>query len=344
MFKKDKKEKKSKKETGGEKGDKGTVDLRRETKDLLVVCPDSKNWHPYFEKATTSDGYRIRLEKSEWKNMLVMCDDNAKPIVNIKPNPKPTPGTKETDARTILPDMVLVRQLVKGITKAEDYTNNLYGLGFSHTPGVNTIESVIRYLERPVLHSHLSAIKKRVGHANFPLINLSYYSNQADLPIVIKVGTAEAGYGKIRITDRGVLQDFRSCLATNNDYATAERYIENRAYDLRVQCIGEHLRVYRRTSTNWKGNVGNSVLEEVQPSEEHKRWAHEVKGEFGMDIFTVDAIHTTDEKDFILEINDSASGLAAENEEEDCGYIRDLVMKRLEESYMKKEQSKEEKQ
>lgn len=36
----------------------------------------------------------------------------------------------------------------------------------------------------------------------------------------------------------------------------------------------------------------------------------------------MDAIHTTDGKDVILEINDTASGLYKDNEKEDMGYIR----------------------
>jgi glutathione synthase/RimK-type ligase-like ATP-grasp enzyme len=143
-----------------------------------------------------------------------------------------------------------------------------------------------------------------------------------DLPIVVKVGSAEAGYGKIKITEPGQLADFRSCLALHSDYATAERFIDNRAYDLRIQKIGEHFRCYKRVSANWKGNVGNSILEEIPISDAHKIWAIECGKEFGMDILTVDAIHTTDDKEYILEINDSASGLAPNNAQEDMGYIR----------------------
>eukprot|EP01117_Protostelium_nocturnum_P005967 TRINITY_DN2146_c0_g2_i1.p1 TRINITY_DN2146_c0_g2~~TRINITY_DN2146_c0_g2_i1.p1 ORF type:complete len:377 (+),score=141.93 TRINITY_DN2146_c0_g2_i1:746-1876(+) len=346
--KKEKKEKKSKKEEKGQKGDKGTVDLHQKYKNLLIIDSDRKNWAGFFENETTSDGYRIKVDKSEWSGLVVSCDDNAKPIVSIRANRYPTPGvTREAEARTVVPDMVLVKALVRGLTPGEDYTNAMYGLLFSQIPAVNTMESVARFLERPVIHSHLIAIKNRVGKEAFPLIPLTYYSSQSammftpDLPIVVKVGTAEAGYGKIRITEREVLQDFRSCLATGKDYATAERFIDNRAYDLRVQCIGEHIRVYKRTSVNWKGNVGQSQLEEIQPSEDHKRWAHEVRNEFGMDIFTVDAIHTTDDRDHILEINDSASGLASQNEQEDKGYIRDLVMKRLEEASAREAEKKE---
>ena len=67
-----------------------------------------------------------------------------------------------------------------------------------------------------------------------------------------------------------------------------------------------------------------------------RTWAEEVGKAMGMDIFTVDAIHTVDGKDYILEINDTASGLAPSNQAEDMGYIRDLVVDRLEKMFAKK--------
>jgi hypothetical protein len=46
-----------------------------------------------------------------------------------------------------------------------------------------------------------------------------------------------------------------------------------------------------------------------------------------------DAIHDTDGKDYILEINDTASGFAPANMEEDMGHVRDLVLQRMHEAY-----------
>jgi hypothetical protein len=86
-----------------------------------------------------------------------------------------------------------------------------------------------------------------------------------ELPIVVKVGYAEAGYGKMMFKDNGALTDFKGyfhspccplnlrCLALHDDYITAESFVEEREYDLRIQKIGNHFRAYKRVNSNWKG-------------------------------------------------------------------------------------------
>ena len=51
----------------------------------------------------------------------------------------------------------------------------------------------------------------------------------------------------------------------------------------------------------------------------------------GLDICTVDAIHTKDGKEYILEVNGTASGLMPSLADVDNGFIRDLVLRRMEE-------------
>ncbi|XP_063953523.1 synapsin-like isoform X1 [Lytechinus pictus] len=48
-----------------------------------------------------------------------------------------------------------------------------------------------------------------------------------------------------------------------------------------------------------------------------------------MDIVTVEAIHTKDGKDFIIEVNDSSMSLMGENQEEDRKAIADLVIQKM---------------
>ena len=54
-------------------------------------------------------------------------------------------------------------------------------------------------------------------------------------------------------------------------YATCEPYKKGE-YDLRVQKIGEHVRVYKRISIsgNWKTNTGSSFVEEVEVTDQYR--------------------------------------------------------------------------
>jgi glutathione synthase/RimK-type ligase-like ATP-grasp enzyme len=83
--------------------------------------------------------------------------------------------------------------------------------------------------------------------------------------------------------------------------------------------------------------VGSSLLEEITVEDHMKLWAVEASKLFGgMDILTVDAIHTKEGKDVILEINDSASGFAPSNVKADMEHLRDLVIQRIEEHIQQK--------
>jgi len=91
---------------------------------------------------------------------------------------------------------------------------------------------------------------------------------------------------------------------------------------------------------NWKTNTGTSVIEEVQLTDQYKLWADECSKIFGgIDILAVDAIHTATGKEYIMEVNDTSIGLAPDNELEDMGHIRDLVMKQMELIYSSKQES-----
>ncbi|KAL6065654.1 Asparaginyl-tRNA synthetase, cytoplasmic (Asparagine--tRNA ligase) (AsnRS) [Balamuthia mandrillaris] len=206
--------------------------------------------------------------------------------------------------------------------------------------GAASSDSIHNALERPVVYRALQSLQKKLGAERFPLVPMSYYSHHSamrftpEFPLVAKVGSAEAGYGKMRFLKQEDLEDFRSVLALHNDYVTLERFVEDRLYDIRVQKIGDHYRAYKRENANWKGNVGTCLLEEIEVTEKFREWAEECGKLFGgMDILTVDAIHTADGKDWILEINDTASGFAPCSLEEDMAVTRQLVLQRLQEAY-----------
>jgi len=151
-----------------------------------------------------------------------------------------------------------------------------------------------------------------------------------DYPIVVKCGHAHAGYGKIRCKDSSEFDDVKSLIALHGDYITAEPFIEW-DYDIRVQKIGNNYRAFRRVSSNWKGNMGNASVNEDMPiSEEFQTWINAASQIFGgLDICAVDALHGKDGKMYILEVNDTAIGLAHRHEFEDWRQIRDLVLQRM---------------
>ena len=59
----------------------------------------------------------------------------------------------------------------------------------------------------------------------------------------------------------------------------------------------------------------------------YRLWAEECGKIFGgTDILTVDGIHLEDGREFIIEMNDSASGFLPKNQVEDMGHVRDLIV------------------
>jgi hypothetical protein len=92
-------------------------------------------------------------------------------------------------------------------------------------------------------------------------------------------------------------------------------------------------------SANWKGNVGNqSIIEDYELTDEFKMWADECSKLFGgLDIIGLDFVHDrATGKYIILELNDTAIGLVHKYAEEDMKYMRDVVIMRMEQHFLKK--------
>jgi len=108
-----------------------------------------------------------------------------------------------------------------------------------------------------------------------------------------------------------------------------EPFIQGQA-DLRIQKIGEHYRAFRRQgiSGEWKTNTGCSIMEEIELCDRWRFWADSAAELFGgLDILTVDAIvEEGTGKEHILEVNGTSSGLHPDCEDEDNGYIREVVL------------------
>jgi len=142
----------------------------------------------------------------------------------------------------------------------------------------------------------------------------------------------------LKVENSTQFQDLRGLIAIHDDYVSVEQFIEW-DYDLRIQKIGPHYRGFKRISTNWKGNVGNqSIVSDMEVSDKHKLMIDECSKIFGgLDICALDLLHSkSNDREYILELNDTAIGLVHEHEYDDMCTIRDLVIYRMSNHFMKK--------
>ena len=68
-------------------------------------------------------------------------------------------------------------------------------------------------------------------------------NNTIPFPIVVKMGHAHGGVGKIRICNQTDFQDVVSIVQSTNSYCTIEPYIESK-YDIHVQKIGTNYKAF----------------------------------------------------------------------------------------------------
>ena len=270
---------------------------------------------------------------------------------------------------TVRPDFVLIRNEVR--TPLFDGRSRLSGLMFADVPSLNSLESVYMMCDRPAMQGQLHKLHRRLNkQANqqtqthiiiqtyntykhkatqnklhrrlgeeFPVMPQHFASTHRSLfygytfPAVVKVGSAHAGAGKMKIIDHRQMSDFRSVLAMMpEEHCLVEPFVVGES-DLRIQRIGEHYRAFRRVgmSGDWKTNTGCSLMEEVECSARWRRWVHEAASMFGgLDIFAVDAI-TEDGtgQEHILEVNGTSIGLHPDHAAEDNLHIRDLALAQM---------------
>jgi len=80
----------------------------------------------------------------------------------------------------------------------------------------------------------------------------------------------------------------------------------------------------------------NQHDEDVEVAPRYKMWIDEASAALGMDICALDGVHSSiDDKEYIIELNDSAIGLVNRFQNEDVNFIRDLVIVRMETIFVK---------
>ena len=174
------------------------------------------SWPKIFEKVP-----EIRVFQASWRYIRVTSYGPKDCQVLA--------GLVHKNNRTVQfqPHFILIRNEV--YTASQDFRHVLYAFIHAGIPSVNSLESVYSFLERPVIHGALTKIKSKLGKEKFPLIEQTYYASSAEMrftpeyPIVVKVGHAHAGQGKMKIEDCKQFEDLASVVALAQKYVVFER-------------------------------------------------------------------------------------------------------------------------